>query len=67
MKQYKIKGMSCNHCKAAVEKAITNTPGVTSVTVDLSEGIASVEGTTQPDDIVSSVEELGYTCVPVIN
>ena len=31
----KIEGMTCSHCKAAVEKALKAVPGVIDVAVDL--------------------------------
>ncbi|MDI6709357.1 MAG: cation transporter [Bacillota bacterium] len=33
-----VKGMSCRHCKAAVEKAVGAVPGVREVRVDLPSG-----------------------------
>lgn len=35
---FHVKGMSCHHCKAAVEKAVSAVPGVREVRVDLSSG-----------------------------
>ncbi len=39
-----VAGMSCNHCKARVEKALSAVDGVQSAVVDLEKGQASVEG-----------------------
>ena len=36
-KKMLVEGMSCNHCKAAVEKALKAVPGVTDCVVDLTE------------------------------
>ncbi|MBR6249158.1 MAG: permease [Muribaculaceae bacterium] len=57
---FKVRGMMCNHCKAAVERGLAEVPGVTAVTVDLAQGIAYVEGTANPHDIRDKVTELGY-------
>jgi len=62
MKTYKINGMMCNHCRAHVEKAIMQTPGVTSVNVDLAANIAQVEGTATAEAIIQSVTQCGYGC-----
>lgn len=62
MKTYKITGMMCNHCRAHVEKAIMQTPGVTSVNVDLAANIAQVEGTASAEAIIQSVTQCGYGC-----
>jgi copper chaperone len=38
-----VKGMSCGHCVAAMTKAMTSLPGVSSVAVDLNSGRVSYE------------------------
>jgi copper chaperone CopZ len=57
---YKINGMTCNHCKANVEKNLAKVPGVTSVQVDLEKALAYVEGKPSDNDIKNLVDELGY-------
>lgn len=61
-KCFKIEGMSCNHCKAHVEKAIAAVEGVTSVAVDLPGGTADVTGEFAPEKVVAAVEAAGYSC-----
>lgn len=61
-REYKIGGMMCGHCKANVERNIATVAGVKSITVDLSGGIAYVEGDHNADDIIAIVSSLGYTC-----
>ncbi len=41
MPSIKVKGMTCNHCKASVTDAVSKVPGVTSVEVDLLKGEAA--------------------------
>jgi copper chaperone len=41
MPSIKVKGMTCNHCKASVTEAVSKIPGVDSVDVDLQKGEAS--------------------------
>lgn len=43
MKTIKVKGMSCQHCVKAVEKALGTIDGISQVTVDLAKGEASFE------------------------
>ena len=43
-KEYTIKGMNCSHCQATVAKSISSVKGVKQVDVNLSTGIATVEG-----------------------
>ena len=59
-KEFKVKGMMCNHCKAAVEKGLASLDGVTAVTVDLAQGIAYVEGNVTDEAVRAKVTELGY-------
>ncbi len=59
-KEFKVRGMMCNHCKASVEKGLATVAGVTSVTVDLAQGIAYVEGSATDEAIRAKVVELGY-------
>ena len=65
MKEYKIEGMMCNHCRGNVEKTLAALPGVESVTVDLASGMARVEGTAAPEAVVAAVEAAGYTATPL--
>ena len=55
-----ITGMSCNHCKMAVEKALKAVPGVKEVEVNLEKGQAVIEGTAEQEQLVKAVEEAGY-------
>ena len=41
-KEYKVKGMSCNHCRMHVEKALGSIPGV-KASVSLEPAVAVVE------------------------
>jgi len=44
MPEFKVKGMSCQHCAAAVTRAVASLPGVSNVKVDLAGGRVSYEG-----------------------
>ncbi|WPD18319.1 heavy-metal-associated domain-containing protein [Thermaerobacter composti] len=59
---YQVKGMSCDHCKAAVKKAIAGVPGVQEVDVDLATGRVTVtyEGDLDDARVRKAVEEAGY-------
>ena len=52
--------MNCSHCQAAVEDAISSVSGVEKVVVNLTTGIARVEGTHDSDDVVSAVRKAGF-------
>lgn len=63
---FTVEGMSCNHCKMAVEKEVKALPGMISATVDLAAKMLNVEydeGKTTPAAIKAAVEEAGFTVV----
>ena len=60
MKEFKVRGMMCNHCKATVEKGLAQLEGAEKVTVDLAKGIAYVEGNVDPAAVRAKVLELGF-------
>lgn len=59
---YRVEGMSCEHCKRAVESALLDLPGVVAVSADVNLGVVTVEtsGTVTVDMIQSAVSEAGY-------
>lgn len=58
-----VQGMSCDHCVMTVQKALSGIEGVKSVKVNLRKKEAQVkyEGAVRQEDLVSAVEEAGYT------
>lgn len=56
-----VEGMSCNHCRANVEKAITKLEGVEQVEVDLPTGRAVIHGKVTRDSVRNAVEEIGFS------
>lgn len=62
----KIEGMSCGHCKQAVEGALKGLAGVSAVTVDLDRGEATVEydpAQASTEAMKGAVEQAGYKVV----
>lgn len=62
--QFRVEGMSCEHCRCRVQRALEAVPGVRSVSVELEKGGVSVEadeGVTSRDALVAAVEEVGYS------
>ena len=57
---FKIDGMNCNHCKNNVTKAISALKSVKTVNVNLSQGIAYVEGDITDTEIKNAVEAIGF-------
>lgn len=63
----KIEGMSCGHCKAAVEKALKAIDGVESAVVDLADKSADITLASEVSNAVLSkaVTDAGYDVVEV--
>lgn len=59
MNTIKVKGMSCQHCQAAVKSALEEL-GLTSVSVSLEEGTASYEGQAAPDALAAAIDDAGF-------
>lgn len=59
----KVEGMSCEHCKHAVESALTNLDGVSTANVNLEEGNVKVDfddnKVTTPN-MHEAIEDQGY-------
>lgn len=58
-----VEGMSCDHCKQAVEGALTNLDGVTTAEVNLEAGNVTVDyDQTQvtTDNMKEAIEDQGY-------
>lgn len=62
-KEYAIKGMNCSHCQATVTKSIASVEGVKQVDVNLSTGIATVDGEHATEDVIAAVKKAGFEIV----
>jgi copper chaperone len=61
---YRVAGMSCGHCKAAVAEEVTKVPGVRTVDVDLDTKLVRVAGTgVDGAAVVAAIDEAGYDAV----
>lgn len=62
----KVEGMSCNHCKMAVEKALQGLDGVSGAAVDLTAKNVKVSfdpGKVDKGKIKAAIEDAGYQVV----
>ena len=59
---YIVKGMTCEHCVAAVTEEVGKLAGVTQVDVDLPTGAVTVESADalDPAEFAAAVDEAGY-------
>ncbi|MGE4506333.1 MAG: heavy-metal-associated domain-containing protein [Desulfovibrionaceae bacterium] len=61
MKELKVKGMSCEHCRSSVTKAVTTVDGVENVTVDLATGKVTYSGPDDKDpEIKQNITKAGF-------
>lgn len=63
-KTLNVEGMSCGHCKAAVEEELNSLSGVEYSNADPTKGTVEVRydaGKVTDDDLRGAVEEAGYT------
>jgi copper chaperone len=60
---YRVTGMTCGHCEAAVTGELSRLPGVQGVSVDLSTGDVTVtsQAPLPLDDVRAAVDEAGYS------
>ena len=62
---YRVTGMTCDHCTAAVAGEVRRVPGVTGVDVDLGTKLVRIEGSgIDPAAVVAAIGEAGYDAVP---
>ena len=62
-KTFRVEGMSCGHCKAAVEGELGKLPGVERSNADLEKGTVEVsydESRVGTDELEGAIEEAGY-------
>ena len=58
---YTVSGMSCGHCKAAVESEVGQVPGVESVNADVDSKLVVVRGEGLDDTALrAAIDEAGY-------
>jgi copper chaperone len=63
-KTLNVEGMSCGHCKAAVESELNKLSGVQRTNADVESGTVEVtydEATVTTEDLKGAIEEAGYT------
>lgn len=58
---YRVEGMTCGHCAAAVTREVAAIDGVTDVTVDVDAGTVSFQGEPEEQALAAAVDEAGYT------
>jgi copper chaperone len=60
MQEFKVQGMTCNHCVRAVTDAVRRVDAAAKVDVDLTSGSVSVESGVSRDLLADAIREEGY-------
>ncbi|AUN97656.1 hypothetical protein C0V70_05910 [Bacteriovorax stolpii] len=63
MYEIKVSGMTCGGCVRSVTNALKSLDSKANVNIDLKSQLVTVESEKGQDDIVSAIEEAGYTIV----
>ena len=61
MYEFKVDGMSCNHCVQTITKSLTKLDSRAKVEVDLASKLVKVESVEDPKTLAAEIEEAGYT------
>jgi copper chaperone len=55
-----VKGMSCGHCEAAVQRAVKRVEPQADVVIERAKGRVSITGATDAKGIESAIRQEGY-------
>lgn len=58
---YTVADVTCDHCKASIESALTDLNGVTAAAVDVAAKTVSIDGDVAPETILQAIRDAGYT------
>ena len=62
---YDVPGISCDHCRLAIEREVGRLPAVEQVTVDIPLRTVVVVGAADEADVRRAIDEAGYDVVSV--
>ena len=62
---FDVPGISCGHCKSAIEGALGDLDGVDHATVDIDARTVTVEGTATDETVTAAINEAGYEVASV--
>jgi copper chaperone CopZ len=61
MRVYRVPGMHCSHCEAAVKEELAGIEGVEAVDIDLGSKVVTVQGRGLSDESLrAAISEAGY-------
>ena len=66
VRTYSVPGISCDHCKHAIETELAKVPGVESMSVDVVAKTVQTEGSAPDEAIRAAIDEAGYEVASVV-
>jgi copper chaperone CopZ len=57
---YEVPGISCGHCKAAIEGEVGKVEGVDAVEVSIADKTVTVSGSATDEALRAAIDEAGY-------
>ena len=57
---YEVPGISCGHCKAAIEAEVAKVDGVESVEVSIEDRTVTISGSAYDGPLRAAIDEAGY-------
>jgi copper chaperone len=57
---FEVPGITCDHCKQAIEGEVRQLAGIAEVVVDTDRKVVTVEGVAADEAIVAAINEAGY-------
>ena len=61
---YTVPGITCGHCRSAIEQEVGALDGITSVAVDIDTKLVTVVGSAADDAVRAAIVEAGYEADP---
>jgi copper chaperone len=61
---YTVPGISCGHCKSAIEGEVGQLSDVDSVVVDIDAKTVTVDGDASEEEVKAAIDEAGYEVAP---
>ena len=65
MQRFKVDGMSCGHCVAAVQAAVRRVDPAAETQVDLAAGLATVRSEAPAERLIAAIGDEGYEAHPL--
>lgn len=63
---YAVPGISCDHCRQAIEGEVGGVPGVDRVAVDVAARTVAVTGDAADGAVRAAIEDAGYEVASVV-